>query len=367
MLVAASGPSAVVRLSGRAGTITRPASGPIVGTTTSTLARDHALGPQAVAERDQDDVALGSAHAIERHEQVGALASRMELAYRPEPSRSRRSVACDDELAWLGCVRVEDHRVVVHGRDRHDLADAGRAVGPLGGGDLPIDPAAALDERHLLAGLCVERVRQPPAPAPASRGRLRRQPLWRRRPRERLCRETPSRAAIRSSPRMIRGASSTPGPAVSWTARWWLLCSPSRRPPSPRTSFSDSSNVTMRTPASRVLAIPGKASALARRWLAPPSGREQKYRPDCRSGDNGEVTVAPRRPPASFQIGSVWPAGADSRILLWMQQSQGVDDVPWRVRPETDPHRPALRSPACGMSAIRGEGLPGWGNVSRGW
>ena len=129
----------------------------------------------------------------------------------------------------------------------------------------------------------------------------------------------------------------------------------------------NSSNATMRTPASRVLAIPGKASALARRWLAPPSGREQKYRPDCRSGDNGEVTMAPRRPPASFQIGSVGPAAADSRILLWMQQSQGVDDVPWRVRPETDPHRPALRSPACGMSAIRGEGLPGWGNVSRRW
>lgn len=128
-----------------------------------------------------------------------------------------------------------------------------------------------------------------------------------------------------------------------------------------------SSNATMRTPASRVLAIPGKASALARRGLAPPSGREQKYRPDCRSGDNGEVTVAPRRPPASFQIGSVGPAAADSRILLWMQQSQGVDDVPSRVRPETDPHRPALRSPACGMSAIRGEGLPGWGNVSRRW
>jgi hypothetical protein len=77
--------------------------------------------------------------------------------------------------------------------------------------------------------------------------------------------------------------------------------------------------------------------------------------------------VAPRRPPASFQIGSVGPAAADSRILLWMQQSQGVDDVPWRVRPGTDPHRPALRSPACGMSAIRGEGLPGWGNVSRRW
>ena len=53
------------------------------------------------------------------------------------------------------------------------------------------------------------------------------------------------------------------------------------------------------------------------------------------------------------QIGSVGPARADSRILLWMQQSQGVDDVPWRVRPETDPHRPSLRSPACGMSAIR--------------
>ena len=57
MLVAASGPSAVARLSRRAHTITRPASGPIVGTTTFTLARDHVLGPQAVAERDQDRVA----------------------------------------------------------------------------------------------------------------------------------------------------------------------------------------------------------------------------------------------------------------------------------------------------------------------
>ena len=63
-------------------------------------ARDHEVGPQAVAERDQDRVALGSAHAIERHEQVGALASRTELADRPEPGRSRRSVAGDDELAW---------------------------------------------------------------------------------------------------------------------------------------------------------------------------------------------------------------------------------------------------------------------------
>ena len=118
-------------------------------------ARDHAVGPQAVAERDQDRVALGSAHAIERHEQVGALASRTELADRPEPGRSRRSVAGDDELAWLGCVRVEDHRLVAHGRDRDDLPDAGRAggarelecaVGPLGGGDPPIDAAAALDD-----------------------------------------------------------------------------------------------------------------------------------------------------------------------------------------------------------------------------
>jgi hypothetical protein len=39
MLVAASGPSAVVRLSRRARTIVRPASGPIVRTTTFRLAR----------------------------------------------------------------------------------------------------------------------------------------------------------------------------------------------------------------------------------------------------------------------------------------------------------------------------------------
>lgn len=66
------------------------------------------------------------------------------------------------------------NRLVVHGRDRDDLADAGRAgdarelertVGPLDGGDLPIDGAAALDERHLLAGLRIERVRQPPVGA----------------------------------------------------------------------------------------------------------------------------------------------------------------------------------------------------------
>ena len=115
MLVVASGPSAVVRLSPRARTITRPTSGPTIGTTTFRLARDHGVGPQAVAERDQDRVALGFAHAIERHEQVGALASRTERADLPEPGRSRRSIPGDDELVWLCCVLVEDHRLVVHG------------------------------------------------------------------------------------------------------------------------------------------------------------------------------------------------------------------------------------------------------------
>ena len=111
---------------------------------------------------------------------------------------------------------------------------------------------------------------------------------------------------------------------------------------------------------------PGKASALARRWLAPPSGRDQKYRPDCRSGDNGEVTW--HRGDRRHRSKSV-ASGLRRRTVGFscgMQQSQGVDDVLWRVRPETDPHRPALRSPACGMSAMRGEGLRGWGNVSGG-
>jgi hypothetical protein len=94
------------------------------------------------------------------------------------------------------------------------------------------------------------------------------------------------------------------------------------------------SNATMRTPASRVLAIPGKASALARRWLAPPSGREQKYRPDCRSGDIAEVESNRPKSPEAFDFSQteaviVW---SGSGVCLGVSPSNLPACGPWLLR-----------------------------------